>query len=253
MIFQCSSSVFTLGNSTTPKPHPKINTLSRSHIPIMAKDSNQRKFETLRRCRCGADFESNLKTRLTRLSSYSRSRKVSTLAMLERVEMVSMLDSAPPTTFEPQMDNGAAVGVVASALVVILLQVRARRAANAREAREVALKKMQKLQVLMVNQAATSEEVQQIKTQIKMLENEEDDARTLADFMGVTIRIITPRPIGSSLKGMDSIKDRKHDNPPVISDSSSSLLTVLTFLLCIGLLVIGYQMATVDPIFSTLN
>ena len=91
--------------------------------------------------------------------------------------------------------------------------------------------------------------------QILDLEKQEEEAKTLTSFMGLTVSIITPRPIGSPVENMDSRMDTASSEVlgPKQGDGisfSGVVLNILTIVLIPYLLLVGYQMAFIDPVMS---
>mmetsp|Transcript_45604 Transcript_45604/g.87211 ORF Transcript_45604/g.87211 Transcript_45604/m.87211 type:complete len:270 (-) Transcript_45604:193-1002(-) len=170
------------------------------------------------------------------------------------------LNDASPATFEPQMDPGSLVSVMAVLIVVGLLQVRARAAEKARDGKAALEKKLQELRVKKMNENLPEDALNSLQKQILELEKQEEDAKTIMDFMGMKVSVITPRPIGSPIEDMDSAQNTRQEQAASTRQSTSGLgeepgrlsasgivLNILTIAAIPVLLLIVYQMAFVDP------
>jgi len=154
-----------------------------------------------------------------------------------------------PLVFEPQVDWGSAVGVLAIAGVVVLLQVRANAAARAREGRAEMLEKVQQLKVKMLEGEVGPGELEALEAQVAELERQEEEAKTLMTVMGMSVRVITPQPLGTPVEALDS-KDPRNVQPSPSTEAGERILSILTVIFTVGLIVVGAQMTAVDPVTS---
>jgi len=159
-----------------------------------------------------------------------------------------------PLVFEPQIDFQSAIGVVAIAGVVVLLQVRARAVESARERRAEVVKQLQELRVKKLSGYLDEDALPRLEAQIAELEEQEEAAKTLFTIFGTAVRIITPQPLGTPVESLDS-KDPRNatelfpNRRSAESESRSVVLSILTVLSTLALLAIVVQMA-IDPMNS---